>query len=277
MAFCLHYRRVVRSFWFFTLLGFIFSASGTWAAVGNHPGYVSDVASEKDESFREVYLYTPAPSRDATLHEIIFNPLTREFKESYRSRFGDLDTSSISYRSAVLGGTNQTPKVQEEENTKRKDFAEYMTRRLLEFHFDNYMNSQPQMKPVMEVKKKIQNVNVEVTKEVRMNIQYNFAGNIADIFLENPYCDSRLAIEMDPKAFGPTTPRETRIWLGKNLNSYLRANSNLAIQDGIAYADLTRMFPKYHFATSLGASTFFKPLGPSVRETRYIVGFSHAF
>jgi hypothetical protein len=259
-----------------TLLGCTLNGRGALAAAG-HPGYVVDVVSEKSQNFREVYLYTPAPRRDATLHELIFNPLTQEFRESYRSRFGELDTSSINYRSAAMGGTNQTPNMIEQENTKRKDFAEYMTRRLIEFHFDNYMKSQPQMKPVLEVKQKIQNVKVEVSKEVRVNIQYNFAGNIADIILENPYGDSKLAIEMDPKAFGPTTPRETRIWIGKNLKSHLRANSSLAIQDGIASADLTRTLRGSHFATTFGVSSFFRSSGTSARETKYIVGFSNSF
>lgn len=239
-------------------------------------GYVSDVSAEKSQKFYEVYLFVSHP-KEPSLHDMIFNPLTKEFKEKYREKFGTLDTESLAFRSSTMGGTNQYPYMVEEEQAKRKSFAEYMTKRLMEYHVDNYMKTQPQMKPVMEVKEKIQNVKVEVTKEVRVNVQYNFAGNTADVILDNPYCDSKLSLEMDPSAFGPTETQETRIWLSKDLTSSVKANSNVALTDGIAYGDLTRTFPKQNIATSLGLSNYFRNAGTSPRELKYILGFSHVF
>jgi len=240
-------------------------------------GYLSNVTAEKSQRFYEIYLFVHTQPKEKSLHEMIFSPVTKEFKEKYREKFGNLDTDSISYRSSTMGGTTEYPHIVEEEEKKRRTFAEYMTKRLMEFHVDNYMKTQPQMKPVMEVKEQIQNVKVEVSKNVRMNIQYNFAGNTADVILDNPYCESKLSLEMDSSAFGPTDVQESRVWVSKDLTSSVKANSNVAITDGIAYADLTRSFQRQNIATSLGLSSAFKESGTSTREVKYILGFSHIF
>lgn len=245
--------------------------------MGLQPGYVADVAAEKSQRFYEVYLFVPNPSQGPSLKEMIFSPLTAEFKNKYREKFGQMDSDSIVYRSLGVGGSQETPLSLEQENQSRREFAEYMTKRLTEFHVDKYLKTQPSMKPVMEMKEKIQNVKVEVSKEVRFNIQYNLAGNTTDVILDNPWCDSKLSLEMNPKSFGPTSPLETRIWVGRNLNSYLRANSNVALTDGVISGDLTRTFPRYGIATSLGLSSAYKKEGTSVRETKYVVGFSRTF
>lgn len=250
---------------------------GAYGAARLTPGYVSNVAAEKSQRFYEVYLFVSPPSKEPSLSEFIFNPLSKEFREKYREKFGNLDTESMAYRSPSLGGYQSTPLALQQEQQNRRDFAEFMMKRLTEYHVDQYMRSQPSMQPVMEVKEKIQNVKVEVTKEVRFNIQYNFAGNTADVVLDNPYCDSKLSIEMDSKSLGPTSPHETRVWLSKSLNSAWRANSNAAFTDGVISGDLTRTFAHHQIATSLGLSSTFKKEGTSVRETKYLLGFSHSF
>lgn len=261
---------------FFLLTAILaFFTAPAWAVT--HAGYLNDVTAERNERYYEVYLFVSPLRKEPSLQDQIFSPLTKEFKTKYREAFGQMDTESIHYRSQALGGTTQNPQVIQEESKKRKIFAEYMTKRLIEHHVDSYMKTQPQMRPVLEVKEKIQNVKVEVTKEVRLNIQYNFAGNMADFILDNPYCDSKVSLEMDPRSFGPTEVRESRAWISRNLTSSLRANSNFAVNDGIAYADLTKAFPRYQLATTLGLSSPFKQGGTSIRETRYIFGFTHTF
>ncbi|MEZ0391251.1 MAG: hypothetical protein ACAH59_03485 [Pseudobdellovibrionaceae bacterium] len=277
MALTLHIHEMMR---FITLLTCILGALGAWTKAQGAPspyqGYVGDVEAEKSQRYYEVYLFIPQKP-EPSLKELIFNPLSQEFKEKYRERFGGLDTESITYRSPSWGGASENPVVLEEETKKRKAFAEYMTKRLMEYHVDNYMKTQPQMKPVMEVKEQIQNVKVEVTKEVRANIQYNFAGNVVEVIVDNPWCDSKLALEMDPSSFGPTDIQETRLWVSRSLSHSLRANSNVAMTDGIAAADLTRTFERYQIATSMGLSSAFNDSGTSPREVRYLLGFSHTF
>lgn len=268
---------MMRCFLFCYLLGIVLGCFQAQGASSPYQGYTTDVKGEKSQRFYEIYLLAPQKTNEMTLQELIFSPLTKEFKEKYRDKFGEIDTASINYRNSSQGGTTENPKTIQEENDKRKAFAEYMTKRLIEHHVDNYMKTQPQMKPVMEVKEKIQNVKVEVTKQVRLNIQYNFAGNSADFVLDNPYCDSKLTLEMNPSAFGPSTPQESRLWVSKNLNSNFKLNSNVATTDGIAYGDVTKSFPRHNIAATVGLSSYFKDGGTSPRETKYIVGFSQSF
>ncbi len=243
------------------------------------PGYVSNVAAEKAERFYEVYLFASNP-KSRSLQDMIFSPLSKEFKERYLEKFGGVDSESIVYHSGNFSQFDQNFQQAigvEAENRKRKEFAEYMIKRLTEYHVDNYLKTEPQMRPLMEVKQRVQNIKVEVSKQVRLNIQYNFAGNNLDLIADNPWCDSKLAIEMDPHSFLPTAPRETRIWLGKDLNRQLRLNSQVAVTDGILGFDLSRSITHWHILTTLGASTAFKGGGTSVRETKYLVGFGHSY
>jgi len=277
LALQLQYLAVMRVPVIFFLLTAVLAFFKVPVSAATNDGYLSNIEAERQERFYEVYLFIPHLHKEPSLQEMIFSPLTKEFKEKYRLAFGEIDTSSISSRSQSMGGINVNPVVAEQDIQKRKIFAEYMTKRLLEHHVDNYMKTQPQMRPVLEVKEKIQNVKVEVTKEVRLNIQYNFAGNTADFIVDNPYCDSKFSLEMDPRAFGPTEVRESRAWLSRPLNSSIRANTNVAVNDGIAYGDLTKSFARYQLATTLGLSAPFKEGGTSVRETKYIFAFSHTF
>lgn len=242
-------------------------------------GYVSDVKAERTQRFQEVYMYIPA-SRERSLQEEIFNPLSKEFKDKYREKFGQTDTESIIYQPTKFSTFDENRgavlKI-EQDNDQRRVFAEYMTKRLMEYHLDNYMKTQPQMKPLMEIKAQVQNVKVEVNESFRMNMQYNFAGNSADFIVDNPWCETKISLEMDPGSLGPSETEETRIWINKNLNKQLRLNTNTTLTDGIAYAEIVRRFERLNFSALSGISTAFKEGGTSTRETRFLVGFSHSW
>ncbi len=244
------------------------------------PGYVSDVNIEKNEKFTEVFLSAQTPPAEPTLQNKIFSPLSKEFKQKYFDKFGQLDTASIPLHRTNFDVFDQNTKPvneAEKENKQRNDFADYMTKRLLEYHVDQYMKNEPKMRPVLEVKEKIQNVKVEVSKEVRLDIQYNFAGNAADLNIINPWCDTRFSLQMNPHAFGPTDAEESRMWLGKNLTKTVRLNANAAFQDGIAYTDISKNFESWNLGSFLGVSSYFRNEGPSVRESKLLAGFSKAF
>ncbi len=257
----------------------VISCRFAFAISSPYPGYVSDVQVERSERFVEVYLYSPSKSTEPTLQEQIFNPLSQEFKSKYREQFGQLDTESFSYQSAFtqLDENRGALPIVQAKSEKRKAFAEYMTKRLIEHHVDQYMKSKPEMRPVMEVKERIQNVKVEVTKTTRLNIQYNFAGNMVDFILDNPYCDSKMSLEMDPRAFGPSQVLETKFWVGKGLTKTVRVNSYAAVTDGVLYGDISKAFPKYNISQVFGIRGAIKPEGTSPRETQYLVGFSHSY
>lgn len=210
--------------------------------------------------------------REKSLQEEIFSPLSKEFKDKYREKFGQIDTETIVYQPTKFSTFDENrgavQKI-EEDNQKRRLFAEYMTKRLVEYHIDHYMRTQPQMQPIMQVKEQIQNVKVEVNDSVRLNMQYNFAGNMFDFLIDNPWVDSKVTLDMNSE--------DTHLFVSKDLNKKLKVNTNTAFEDGITSGEFVRRFERLNFSTSIGASTFFKEGGRSVRESKLLVGFAHSW
>jgi hypothetical protein len=252
-----------------------FSCSLGWAAPP--AGYVQNIEQERQEQFVEIKMEVPRLQREKTFNDYIFSPLNSEFKAKYREMFGENDTRSIIYRNMTEGGTLIYPLAFEKETQERKLFAEYMIKRLMDYHVDQYMRTNPEMKPVMEVKERIQNVNVEVTKEVKLKIHYNIVGNYADINVENPYIESKLALEMNPRSYGPSSILEARAWFHKDLNKLWRSSSYLAAIDGIAYSDLTRHFPNHLASFTFGGSTPYRSEGRSARQNYYTMSVRRTF
>lgn len=259
----------------------LFFSAFCWGSEPVYPGYTNDVLAEKNESYYEVFLFVTPPEK-SNLKDQIFSPLSKEFRTRYREVFGHLDTESISYQPTRLSAMDVNIKMTigtkaEAEQEKRKTFAEYMTKRLFEYHVDNYFKTQPQMRTVYEVKEKLQNVKVEVAKSVRFNMQYNLAGNIFDIILENPWLDTtKMSLEMDPKSFGPGKVQESRAWVGKSLSKTLSLSSEAALNQGYGAVYLTKRH-RWNLSTYVGSSFYFKHISGRTEETRALTGLSHSY
>ncbi|MFN7453217.1 MAG: hypothetical protein ACK5RO_01020 [Pseudobdellovibrionaceae bacterium] len=242
-------------------------------------GYTQDIQKEKADRFYEVYLFSYRPAPERNLHQQIFSPLTSEFKLKYREVFGQVDAESISYQPANFGmldnfkGYNSAA---EEENKKRKTFAEYMTKRLFEHHVDNYFKNDPTMRPVYEAKEKLSNINVQVNQSFKFNFRYKLSGNTLDINVLNPWIDSKLTLEMNPRSFGPSSPLEERLWLGKNLERNWRLQSNIAQKDGVLKVESIHWL-KAQWTTSVAYQDTFKEVGPTTRQRFYYLGAQNSF
>lgn len=219
-------------------------------------------------------------SHKKSLHDEIFSPLTKEFEDRYREVFGQLDSDSIVYQQSALNAFDENRGVNksvEQRNQLRRAFAEYMSRRLFEYHVDQYMRTQPQLRPMIELKEQIQNVEVEVNDSIRLNTQYHFASNEMDVILENPWCESKLTFQMNSASIGPGETEEARLRLDKDLDSNLKLSTNTAFYDRTFQTELIRHFEKMHFSSSVGLATPFSQNGRSVRETKMLVGFIHSW
>jgi hypothetical protein len=243
--------------------------------------YISNIALEREQQFYEIFLISAEPPKDSDLKEVIFNKqLSAEFKYKYQEKFGQLDTESIIYQPtkfSVLDENRGAIQSVENTNAKRKAFGEYMVKRLSEWHIDNYFKTDPTMRPVYELKEKLSNVEVQVTKQTKINIQYSLSDNEADIVIDNPHFDkSKISLVMDSKSFGPGPIQEQKMIAEKQLDKKLRLNSSATVSDGILKTELIRIL-KFNWATSAGFSTAFKAGGTSPRETRYLVGLSRSW
>ncbi len=263
----------------FFLISLFFSAL---SAAGNsfENGYISDVQAEKEERFYEIFLFSIPPVKSTNLKDIIFNrELSTEFKEKYREKFGQLDSESIVYQPtkfSILDENRGAILSVEQTNNKRKEFAEFMIKRLVEWHLDNYIKKDPTMRPVYELKEKLSNVEVQVTKETKVNIRYSLSDNSADVIVDNPYVDSKLSLEMNPRQFGPGPIQEQKMVIEKQLDKRHRINTWATQTDGICSIEFIRLF-RGHWSTNLASTAAYKGGGTSSRETKYLVGFSHAW
>lgn len=252
-------------------------------------GYVDDVSKERNERFIEVYLLAAPPIREANLQQQIFNAkLSKEFRDRYQEKFGQMDTDSIVYQPTKFSMMDENRGAVENvelKNEERQAFAEYMTKRLSEFHVDNYFKSQPNMRAIYEAKERLQNIKVQVSKQTRFNASYSLAGNILDVIFENPWLDTKLSLEMNPRSFGPSNVEESRVWLGRNISKNLRVNANAALTEGVALIELVRTF-KNNLAISGGASGYFRNGSASYlrengetvfREPRALFGLTHFY
>lgn len=275
---------VVRPRWFICFLAGLFSAFFAVVPARAENGYLSDVTRERAEEFHEIFLFIRKPPAEKKLVDAIFNPqLSREFRERYREKFGQLDSESIVYQRGnfttmdpIRYDLNRKDQRVIEQYRERRLFAEYMTRRLAEWHVDNYFKNEPSMRPVYELKETLSHVNVEVTKETKVEMHYNFSANVVDVIVDNAYLDSKLSIEMDPRAVGPSSVQENRIVLGKQLDPRHRLNNQWATIDGLVLFEyLTRVTSTV--STSLATIAKYTSTGRAEGSTRYLVGLNYVF
>jgi len=263
--------------WTFFLALFVMM-TGTPAGAVPH-GYVQDVEKERQERFYEIFLFAQPPPREKPLSEVIFNAeLSNEFKLRYRQRFGQLDTESIMYQRTDyerLDSFRANPAA-ESKSAERRAFADYMIKRLFEFHVDNYVKSEPAMRPVYEAKEKLKKVEVRVNKQTKLEGRYSLAGNTLDVILENAYCDSKWIIEMDRGSFGPAPIRENTVVIGKSLTSRLRIDSTTQDREGRSRLEITKAHTA-QLATMYGVSAAYKGGGASPRDSRIAWGFGYTF
>lgn len=248
------------------------SGSGNW-------GYVSDVKEERASYFYEVVLSPPLIQGSENLADSIWAPVVaKEVREKYRDRFGQIDTAAIDVQGGqfrALQENSANLQALETDNQKRREFAEFTVKRLSEFHFDNYMKTEPKMRAIYETKEKLSNIQVKVSEQANLQAKYSFAGNVMDLILHNPYLDCRLAVEMDPHSFGPSSPVENRLWLGKDITKSSKIISQTSQKDGITSLELVRSVQRW--TNSIGVSAPLHGDGTSPRENRLSLGLGRAF
>src|SRR6185436_14163455 len=71
-------------------------------------------------------------------------------------------------------------------DSPRRQFAEYMMRRLTEYHTDNVLKTEPQFRKIYEVKQAMSNLNVTIASQYRFELNYSFVGNYMKGTFTNP-------------------------------------------------------------------------------------------
>lgn len=178
---------------------------------GLRPGYTDDVSGEVSSEPKEMILIEkPQVLQGPGLHEKIFNSeLTNEFIFRYQQQFGrtEQEENYFLLNRDRYSITNEGI-IPAEKDERRRKFAEYMMKRLTEYHAENILKTDPQFKKVYELKQRIQNIEVKVTEQTRADMMYSFVGNFFNAKVTHPYVTFLTNVNMDPGMVFPTEPKE---------------------------------------------------------------------
>ncbi len=263
------------SLWKWPLIGFvIFFGNQTLATefirnYEEHSGYLSSVTNEIDDEGIEIPFIGKPAITAIPLKEKIFNSeISKEFKDRYEDKFGRTQAERV-YNSPnkqtyyddlyTLQGTPA------QVDDQKREFGNYMMARLVEYHADNYLKSDPQMRPVYEAKERLSNVKVEV-QEVKFDIKYSLPGNLIDVMARAPWFNTKITFSQNERLFSITRTQSPTVGLEAR---YLALDQKIA---GIVTKRLTRSL-----VTSYTVSGCTGDTGASVRETLYLAGMSLAF
>lgn len=219
---------------------FLFNLESLWASsatYGMKVGYILDVAVERTNRVYEIQLVSEPFPEEVELKKMFFVPrLNKEFKERFEQTFGFTDIERNISAPNQYAEQEYQPGVwvtPEEDQLRREAFGNYMVKRLTEHHVDEYVKSNPAVRPVYELKERVSNVKLEVKKGYRVNIRYNFSGNFLNVKVDNPYdIESRLTLQMNPEQVGPSEILETRLYLGYEINREIAVSTDYAFYDG---------------------------------------------
>ncbi len=241
---------------------------------GAHYGYLFDVREERNKRDIEMVMLE-RPKDPPPLQEVIFNEkLSKEFQQQYKYRFGESQAeqtlNTVGRQDDYTYFTGRTVTLKEYQNDQQA-FAEYMTRRLTEYHVDNWAKNDPDMRPVYEIKDRVSNVNVELDNGYKFEWKYNFAGPSMEAKLKNPYdIEVKTRLEMtgivsDPKEYiyqlgYQFTPRVHGAWIEKQV-------------DGISQLVFSRRMTS-HISASITALVDRSDAGLSSKQELYLVGLS---
>lgn len=244
-----------------------------------HSGYIADVSAEPRQDPQTVFLVLPpAPSGPPILDRIFDAKLTREFRDRYEQQFGKTEIERIynnpnrfTYYSDLA---SLRPNVIAEDG-QRRQFGEYMLRRLVEYHVENYAKNDPTVRPVWEAKERISNVKIEVQK-FRFDVQYSLTGNFVDVKVNNPYAPGKITLQMDPTKVGPTPVNETVVSVGRNVWQDLHLATNWRVNDGVmSWVGIKNIFNGV--TTSLTVTFNTNASGASPRGRAYLFGAGWGF
>lgn len=245
------------------------------ALFGSHYGYVFDVKEERNKRDIEMVMLEQPKEVPKPLREVIFNEkLSKEFQLQYAYRFGQsqaeqtLNTVGRSDDYTYFTGRSVTLKQYQKD---QRDFAEYMARRLTEFHVDNWFKNDPDMRPVYELKDKVSNVSIKTKNGYKFDWKYNFAGPNMEAKVKNPYnIDFKVRMDMTGIL---SSPKELTYTVGYQFTPKVAASFVEKQYDGVSQLVVSRRLTD-HLAASVTASVDSKDEGPAVKQQLYLIGFS---
>jgi len=247
------------------------------APFGTHPGYLFNVIDEKSRRDIEMVMLERQKPPPRPIKEIIFNErLSKEFQTQYQYRFGQTTAEQVRNSPGRNGDytyyNNQNVTVLEYQKYQRQ-FGEYMGRRLVEYHFDDWAKSDPAIRPIYELKDRVSNIDVKINKSYKLKWKYSFAGPYMEATLENPFdIEAKVQAQMTGVI---SAPSETIYSCGYPVTNRVRVSGQYRYYDGVYQAVVARRMTK-SVSMSLSGSVDARKEGPAIQQNLFLVGLSWA-
>lgn len=239
-----------------------------------HEGYTNEVDKERTVQVSELNLIAaPAPLGPPLQQQIFDEKLTKDFRERYEQKFGRTEAERV-YNSPNrftyyndLYAFKGSP---QEEDGEKRAFANYMVKKLAEYHVENYAKNDPKVKPMWEAKQRFSQMQVQ-SKSFKLKARYDLVGGKADIEVINPIVDARYTLDMNG-----TNIDESILVLGRPVTETIRLESRYKQVEGIVAFIGSKTFTPT-LSTNITVSTFTNDSTKSVRESLYLAGASYVF
>jgi hypothetical protein len=242
---------------------------------GAHPGYLFNVVEEKDRRDVEmVMLPKPKPPPKPIAKVIFDEKLTKEFQDQYRFRFGETQAEQVinnPTRDEAFTYYNVTNLSAQQYQFFQQQFGNYMVRRLIEYHFDNWAKTDPDFRPVYQAKDRFSNLDVKVKEGYKLKWKYNLSGPSMEASLENPYkVETRVQFMMTGVL---SKPNEVIYSVGKQVTPAVKVAVVVKEMAKLEQIVFTRKMSK-HITMSFTASAGLVPNDPNNDyQNLYLVGF----
>ena len=227
---------------------------------------------ERQNLIYEVNMLAAPDPKEVQLKDVLFNAdLSREIRSRYVDKFGSVDTEALIYRNTRYAEMpDKAPDQSTFDSTRneRKQFGEFILKRLLEWHVDEKMKSTPELKKAYEVKQALSEMSVPVSKDSKLEVRISIVGDSVDILYLNPYFNTRYAI--DP------VKGENKLIFSQALDKKTILQTDIHEKDGIASIELQKLI-SINTTASLKESSWFSPTGTSPRETKTSILFGRTF
>ena len=235
-----------------------------------------EIASEPEEM---ILLEKPAFLNGPTLHDKIFNSeLTNEFIFRYQQQFGVTEQEQNYFLTSQQGYyLSPTGPLATAQDAARNQFAQYMLKRLAEYHTENILKTDPDFKKVYEVKQAVSNMKLDIDKSTKVDMTYSFVGNFLKTTVTNPFVTSYLTVTMNPGSIVPTAPSEIFLQESKSLTPTVSGQAGYTFYDRDMRFGVSKLLAP---GVSTNISESFHLAGLSVdssREGLTMLGFGMTF
>jgi hypothetical protein len=245
---------------------------------GAHPGYLFDVDDERDRVEVEmVMLDKPKPPPGPPVKPVFDAKLSKEVQLQYQNRFGSTAAEQVINNPArdqdyTYQGANNSISLQQYQDYQHQ-FGNYVIRRTVEYHFDNWFKNDPQFKPIYDTKERFSNLNVQVKKGWKVKWKYNFAGPMMELNLDNPYnVGMKVQLLMTGLVSSPNDEIVTLDYqLSPKVHLQLLRHQAWLLTQFVISRTMTK-----HISTSLTFSSGQEPWDLTIHEDRAILGFGYA-